>query len=173
MPDHLHPSENGYNKILNALRVFLLPFGDGAFQVPVGMSGDMDADVSDSDKKDKIIYGVSNTKEITQAEAAKMAAEAVARALGPTPTQVKPEDILFAARKRNALKTEKGKVINEMLKPIDKGFPATSLTRSTSSVDKPRLYSSSPTDGVMSAPSNAVVSSSDGPKKSEETKIGE
>ena len=163
MPDHLHPSENGYNAIIGALRSFLVPFGNGAFETSMDNGKQTSTDDEGIKKSDKVIYGVSNTGErdvrFTQAEAAKLAAEAVARALRPSSTQIKPEDVISAARKRNSAKAETGKVIKEKLKPLDKKLQEIQRVESTtasiiqSSTEKPRVYSASPTgDSLQSVP---------------------
>ena len=160
MPDHLHPSEHGYNAIIGALRTFLMPLGSGAFQLPVRGDGDVTTNVEDSSKskekgKKMIVYGVSNNGERdvkwTRAEAAKMAAEAVAKALGPAPVHIKPADMISAARQRNAARTEKGKAIKEKLRPLDKELQAMQWAESTtksvaesSRKDKVHMFSSSP-----------------------------
>ena len=100
----------------------------------------------------QIIYGISNTGEkdvrFTREEAAKLAAEAVARALKPAPVHVSPEDIISAARKRNAAKTVKGNALKEKLKPLDKELQEIQRVEAAATVespaDKPRMFSSSP-----------------------------
>ena len=113
MPDHLHPSEEGYHTIIKQLKPFLKQFdppGSEALESADGVVDKRQNGVGDSSiyGQSKAEYGVATS---LPEQSAKAAYDAVAKALYPSP--VSPTDAALdavaAARERNAIKSEQTK----------------------------------------------------------------